>query len=381
MKTTNLTLIGLGLVGACAAPLAQAVSWDVGNTKVTLGGYVKLDAMVTRYDARPGTSGDALGVLGRDYYVGPLGVPLDDGGDDVTVFDAHAKQTRLILKTATALNNGQQLGTYVEADFLNSDAGNESISNSYQLRLRQAYLTYGNWLFGQAWSTFQNVAALPETVDFIGPTESTVFIRQPMIRYTRGPWQIALENPETRLSGDATTDDNSTPDLALRMNLMSSDSTTLVLTGLLRSLESQDQPGTNDRNLGGGLSLSGIHKIGRDDVKFMLTAGSGLGRYLGVLANPDANVDAGGEIDPIDSVAAYVAYRHAWSEKARSSVVLGMFDGDGAIESASSVHVNYMYSPVSTLTFGVEYLRADREDADGREGSFDRLQFGALLKF
>ena len=114
--------------------------------------------------------------------MGPRGGTLESSAGGVTLYDMHAKQTRLIVGTATALDNGQTIKTHLEVDFQNSDAGNESISNSYQPRLRQAYFTYGNWLFGQAWSTFQNVGALPETLDFIGPTESTVFIRQPMVR-------------------------------------------------------------------------------------------------------------------------------------------------------------------------------------------------------
>ena len=361
------------------APAAHAVRLDVGNTALTIGGYIKIDALVTNYDARPSAS---LEPLGRDYYAGPRSVPLSDGGDSITLLDVHAKQTRTWLRTETTLENGETLGAYVEMDFQNSAQGNETISNSYVPRMRQAYLTYGDWLVGQTWSTFQNVSALPETLDFIGPTESTVFIRQPMLRYTSGPLQFALENPETRIAGDATTDDNAIPDVALRYTLKM-DSMDFVAAGLLRALESQDrgEDGVDDTIVGGGISLSGRIPFGRDDLKFMLTAGSGLGRYLGVLANFDAVVDDQGDLDAVDVLAGYVSYRHFWSDRVRSTVVYGMFSGDGDIDSASSAHVNLLYSPVRNLTLGVEFMQASRENAGGAEGDFQRLQLAAKLAF
>ncbi|WP_348672848.1 DcaP family trimeric outer membrane transporter [uncultured Abyssibacter sp.] len=349
-------------------------SMTVGKTTVTVKGYIKLDAMVTDYDAYPTAS---LEPLGRDYYAGPRSVPLDDGSGGVTVYDMHAKQTRLIVGTETPLENGETVKTHLEVDFNNSDAGNETISNSYQPRLRQAFITYGNWLFGQTWSTFQNVGALPETLDFIGPAESTVFIRQPMVRYTAGNFQIAVENPESRIAGDTTTDDNTLPDVALRWN-----AGPLVLAGLIRSVESQDPAGVDDSAVGGGVSVSGKFKVGaRDDLKFMATAGSGLGRYVGVISNFDANVDAGGDIDLIDSTAGYIAYRHFWTPKTRSSLVYGMFDGDGDVETASSVHVNLLHSVTPSLTTGIEFMHAEREMATGAEGAFDRVQFSAKYAY
>ncbi len=368
--------LATGLAMVLVQGTATAASIEAGNTRLTLGGYIKLDAMVTAYDARPGAS---LEPLGRDYYAGPRSVPLDDGSGSIKVTDFHAKQTRFFIKTQTQLDNAVTLGSYLELDFQNSSQGNETISNSAAPRLRQAYLTYGNWLFGQTWSTFQNVGALPETLDFIGPTESTIFIRQPMLRYSAGGLQVALENPETRV--DSTTDDDVIPDIVLRWN-GGAGSLKWSAAGLLRVLESQDgDAGADDSAVAGGISLSAKWLLQRDDVKFMVTAGSGLGRYLGVIANLDGTVDANGEIDPIDSWAGFVAYRHHWGDTTRSSIVLGHFNGDGDIARASSVHVNFLYSPVKNLTTGLELMHAMRENADGAEGAFTRLQFSAKLAF
>lgn len=375
MRAGTLILASGLLLGANA----QAATIKLADTELNIGGYLKLDTLVTDYEARPSSS---LEPLGRDYYAGARSVPLDDGSGGVTLTDMHAKQSRLWIKTQTTLDNGDKLGTHLEVDFQNSGQGNETISNSYAPRLRQAFITYGNWLLGQAWSTFQNVGALPETLDFIGPADSTVFIRQPMIRYSQGPFAIALENPETRLSGATpdTQDDNAVPDLALRLGLGSG----LTLTGLLRLLESHDDAatgGVDDTAIAGGLSLSGKFQLGRDDFKFMLTAGSGLGRYLGVIGNMDGKIDANGDIEAIDSMAAYIGYRHFWSDKTRSSLVLSAFDGDGSIAKASSVHLNLLHSPAKNMTVGIELMHAQREDASGAEGAMSRLQFSSKLAF
>ncbi len=90
-------------------------------------------------------------------------------------------------------------------------------------RLRHAFLTYNNWLFGQTWMTFFNVGALPENLDFVGPAESTIFGRQTQIRYTNGPWQFAAENPLTTITpydggGRIVADDSHLPDFVGRYN-------------------------------------------------------------------------------------------------------------------------------------------------------------------
>ena len=53
--------------------------------------------------------------------------------------------------------------------------------------LRRAYVTVDKWLFGQEWTNFQVLSVLPETADYVGPTEGTIFNRQAQVRYTSGP--------------------------------------------------------------------------------------------------------------------------------------------------------------------------------------------------
>lgn len=378
MKIQTTALLGLAAAGlAFTAPSASALTLDAGNTKLTLGGYVKFDAMFTDVD------GDMQGPA-RDYYRGArLGIPTEDpSGEGKTVFDMHAKETRVNLKTVSDVG-GHKITAFVEIDFMESNNdGNELVSNSFQPRLRHAFINYGNWTVGQAWSTFFNVGALPEALDFIGPAESTVFMRQPLIRYTNGNFQIALENPQSRITtadGVVNENDNTTPDVALRFNMGP-----IVLAGLVRNLTLQDAAGNSESTVAGGVSLSGKFMLGKDDLKFMVTAGNGLGRYVGVIGNEDGRQLADGSIEANDAFAAFAAYRHHWNDKARSSLIVGMFSGDedaGGLDTAGSVHVNYLYSPVKPLTLGVELMTAQKENFDGTEGAFTRLQFSGKVAF
>ena len=189
------------------------------KTVYKFGGYAKADVIYSDYSSGSVASGSA----GRDFYIPgtvPAGPP---GAEGESYLDFHAKESRLNFRVDHTTDGGAKLGAFIEMDFLLSGAGNERVSNSYNPRLRHAFVTYNNWLFGQTWMTFFNVGALPENLDFVGPAESTIFGRQTMIRYTTGAWQFAVENPETTITPHGggnriVADDNKLPDGVVRYN-------------------------------------------------------------------------------------------------------------------------------------------------------------------
>jgi len=353
------------------------------------GGYVKADIIYSDYGGGPVPAGQA----GRDFYI-PGFVPVGDSGE--SYLDFHVKESRINFKSNHVLDNGAKLGTFIEMDFLLSGHGDERISNSYNPRLRHAFLTYDKWLFGQTWMTFFNVGALPENLDFVGPAESTLFGRQVMIRYTNGPFQFAIENPETTITpyeggGRIVADDSRIPDFVLRYNL-SGDWGGFTAAGILRPdmrYENSDS-GINDSTTGYGISLSGKFKIGeKDDFRWMASAGGGLGRYLGLNLANGAVLDADGNLDVIDSAGIFGSYRHFWNNKWRSNLTLGYtkvdndtaLTGMGVTKKAQSVHVNLIYNPVPKLDFGIEFMYADREVESGADGDLTRIQFSAKYGF
>ncbi|MEM9880673.1 MAG: DcaP family trimeric outer membrane transporter, partial [Pseudomonadota bacterium] len=169
--------------------------FNIGKVKVNYGGYIKTDVQVTNF-----SDGDPFGLstIINNFYI-PSQLPVSATPNGTTDLHINARETRFFFTTQT-LVGGHKVGSRIELDFLVSTDGNEVVSNSYNPRMRHAFFTIDNWLFGQTWTTFQNVGALPENIDFIGPAEGTIFGRQPMVRYTNGPWQFAIENPESRIT-------------------------------------------------------------------------------------------------------------------------------------------------------------------------------------
>ncbi|GGD64367.1 DcaP family trimeric outer membrane transporter [Lacimicrobium alkaliphilum] len=373
------------LLSALVTTSLQAASLQ--DTQFTFGGYIKLDAIASQYSDGSLPSGN----IGRDFYIPGL-TPVG-GEDEGTAFDMHARQTRFNFSSDTALANGKSLKATIELDFMATPNGDERVSNSYSPRLRIATIAYDGWLFGQTWSTFQDVAVLPETLDFIGATDGTIFVRQAMIRYSKGGFSGALENPETTITpfgggGRIVSDDNSIPDLVLRYTHKQNWGHISAAT-LIRQLAYDDGSSLDTTENAVALSISAKLNLGRDDVRMMYNTGSGMGRYLGINAANGAVLNASGELESIDSSGGFIAYRHLWNEQWRTTLSYSWFSADnetsltgmGVTQSTRSARVNAIYSPSKELSFGVEYSHARRDLENESQGDMDRLQFSAKYAF
>jgi hypothetical protein len=354
-------------------------------------GYAKADALWTT--TPDGEIPD--GASGRDYYVPsqtPIGQP-----DESTDFGFHVKQTRLIAGTETPLGNGDKIKTHIEVDFFGSTLGTQNVTNTYAPVLRQAFIQSNHWLVGQAWSTFQDTVALPEAADFIGPTDGTVFVRQPQVRYTTGGFSISAENPQTTITSyrnnvltSISSDDNAFPDFVGRY-VWKGDWGSVTLAGLVRELKYQTT-GTNAIDAStwtAAGSFSGkITTWGKDDIRFMVVGGN-LGRYVGLNFSNDAMLTPDGDLESIDGWAGYLAYRHYWTDKMRSSIFYAAetYDNDASLtgpnanKASESWTVNLFYSPIPKLDIGAEYRWAQREIESGADGTLDRFQLTSKYSF
>lgn len=389
-----------------AAPPAASsgLATQVGKTRFEVGGYIKVDAIMSRF-----SDGEQTNRTARDIHL-PSATPVG-AGPASRVFDMHAKTTRFNVKTTTPTESGKDIGGFIEFDFLTGSNGTEVATNRYDATLRHAFLTYDQWLFGQTWTTFQDLGAFPETVEFVGATDGTVFARQPQVRYRHGNVQVALENPESFIrparaaagstpTGAAATDDNDLPDLVGRYTYPAAFGH-LSVAAIVRQIKSRQTAlasgGTppavtargSDTAYGGGLSVSGRIKVGaRDDVRFMLTHGTGIGRYVGLGLIADANLDLNGEAQTNEVTAGYVTYRHFWTDSLRSNFQLagtqggyrGLSVGTDTRRNTSGL-VNLIYTVTPKFDVGLEYLRSERTLNNGDSGRLDRLQGMAKYAF
>jgi hypothetical protein len=183
------------------------------RVKVTLGGFLAAET-VWRQRNQVSDMGSPFGAI--PYPFSPL--------YNENEFHGSARQSRISLLVEGQLDPTQKLSGYYESDFLGTGTtSNYNQSNSWALRLRQAYLTYDNsyWGFhllgGQAWSLLtQNQVGITPRKENIPLTIDANYL--PGFNYTRN-WQIRLvqdfgpmfsfgisvEGPATIFGGSAAT--------------------------------------------------------------------------------------------------------------------------------------------------------------------------------
>ncbi|WP_413483833.1 DcaP family trimeric outer membrane transporter [Shewanella baltica] len=383
MKQAKLSLMGSAILLTLASS-ANAASLK--DTDVEFGGYIKADIMFSDYGNGAPDSGD----ISRQFYV--PGTIYGKEGNGNQVVDFQARETRFNFKATTDVD-GHKLSGFIELDFMTHTDGNERTSNSYSPRIRHAFVSYDNWTVGQTWTTFQNAAALPENLDFVGAADGTPFARQTLLRYTQGNFQFAIENPETTVTpnqggGRITSGSGVVPDVIARYNLKTDGGAAFSFAGIARQLNLETKVGATQIDssaLGYGASVAGIIPVGKDDLRFTATYGEGLGRYMALNYINAGVLDANGDIESIRTFGGFVSYRHWWNEQWRSSVTLsGMqadndvaLTGSGVNKDAYSGYINLLYSPSKPLTFGVEYMYAKNSKENGDDGDLSRIMFSA----
>ena len=361
-------------------PVASNAGFMVGDTTFKLSGFVDADAHVTSLSDGQIASNS----IARDFYI-PSATPI--GGDDSVSTDLTAQATRFALTAERGAGDKKVTG-YMELDFLGSAQGNELVSSSFAPRLRRAYIDYGNWRVGQEWSTFQNTSAIPESASFLVLSDGMVFVRQAQIRYSNGPWQFALENPNTTSLNIGSRDENVFPDVVGRYNAKGEFGNVSV-AAIARQLRA-DLGTTEEETFGYGLSVAGRVKVGeKDDIRFNVTGGEGLGRYIGLAASRATALDpATGDLEAIPSYGGLVAWRHPFGETARLNVgYSGLwidnpdFLGGAVNKSVQSAYGAVLWEAAPKVTLGTELLYGTRELENGTDGDIFRFTFSTKYAF
>jgi DcaP outer membrane protein len=148
---------------------------------------------------------------------------------------------------------------------------------------------------------------------------------------------------------------------------------------------------------GWGVSLSGSYATPnfdeRDKLLFQVNRGNGIGRYvndLSSIGNYDGIFDpATGDLQLFDVTAGYASWQHWWDiEQLRSNFTFGVVDvnnpgflaGD-AYQRTLRFSSNLIWSPISRIDIGGEYLWGSRENEDGENGDANQLQFAVKYRF
>ena len=365
------------------------------DTEFSISGYFKADFI---YDLKQ-KQGSTIYPAGLKTSPGDG----DDQGDDQGHFQAHAKQSRLKISTSTPTPLGD-LNAVIETDFFGS-GGNENQSNSYGLRLRNAYVQIGGLLAGQYWTNFGTLSAYPGTVDFEGPSGIT-FIRQAQVRWTQSiddklKFAVSLENPEAsgiksvngmgNLFKDSEGKDKNPafldrlPDAVVALEY-NDDWGQLRLSALGRQLTSPDD---KQDELAYGINVGGTFAAWPGgNILANFTYGDGIGRYLIDGVGEDAIYDVAAQrLETKKALGIVLGANHKFSDTVMSQVVVGRHQISDArrlsagFRRVNTVHTSLFWSPLSRLRFGVEVVFYDKEEDDGEKIENTRLQTSVQVSF
>jgi hypothetical protein len=362
------------------------------QTLIRLGGYAKLD---TIYDVDSMGSTDAFVTSSI-----PVPAPHADTGN----FTMQARQTRLSMEIRRPTMFDESMRFYFETDFYGGGNGN------YGFRLRQAYGQLGNTYAGFGWSSFVDLDALPDTLDFEGPPGAIAPRQAGVHQFIRlgehSSLTIAAEEPTSQVSPPlpGVSPDvivNSTnvhgtehvPDLILAART-EQDWGHLQLGGVARQLGYTDYEQSR-RVVAGGAQLSGAFKVGpanpySDLFMFAAGWGRGIGHYLADTdgLNLDAVVGPDGKLYALTGLGAHVAYTHYWNSDWRSNLVYGIARiqrspllGADVFHDSDYAAANLIWNPVSTLTVGLELLHGRLNVQENRYNDDTRIQGSLQYSF
>jgi hypothetical protein len=363
----------------------------IGKPEFTVGGRVKLDAVYTDRSAGNGKLSPS------DLAFSPASIPLS--GNNPDEFHFNLRESRLWATAHLPLFN-RDLAAYAEIDFYSIDRngqGRTELTN--KPRLRHAYASYGGFTIGKTYTAFLNVPAYPETNDINGPV-AILNVRQELLRYKKsfdwGNMTLSLEEPDSKLTTTTGTsvhadDADWIPDIITRLDF-SSDWGDWSVSAMAREIRSKGlvPAALSDSEWGVAFSIAGrVYTTGQDNVRFSVSGGNILGRYLSYNAFDDAVMDSNGQIDLTEIFGAYIAYQHWWTTKLRSTVVAGYAQAyhdlsvapDTVDKRYYSTHLNLIWSPILNTSIGAEWLHGYRMLEDESSGNLNRLQFTFIYKF
>ena len=367
--------------------LREGKGMKIGDTTITFGGFIKADVIF-------GSNGNGTP---NGYSIAlprTLAKAANEGESDwKTGFSI--RESRISIGTKTEDVGGHDWTTYIEMDFNTAEdaPGNEVVTNGYNARVRQAFGSWNGWDFGQTYTTFTDLSALPEILNQ-GKQAAFIYARQPMLRYNMsapgGKLMVALENPEDGF-GSESYGDQSYPDLVARYQTRGNYGIYSV-AALLRHLEDD---AAEDTKAAGAVSLSArIPTFGRDDLRLQYSYGA-LGRYMGLFTYPDVDraEQAAGKVEPLNTYGVTAAYRHFWNSAWRSNLSVSHteivddldFSPAGTLsyfDSSTSVHANLLWSAHKNLTLGLEYAYWDfGEIAGSGSQQYEQVMASAKLSF
>ncbi len=258
---------------------------------------------------------------------------------------------------------GDDIFIRLETDFAGSNG----------FRIRHAYGTYSRFLFGQTWSLFSHVNAMPAMVDFAGPT-SSVLTRTPQIRYIAPDFlngtnlTVGLEYIIPNLNLPDSIDAEKfqlIPDITFRIDKVFKWGSA-QLSGVIPMLSGRNSNGNYFLRPGWGLSGSAVvNSWANGKWYFQGVAGQAITRYFNDLTSSglDILISYNGEVRAPIASGFYTTYQYSWSPILLSNFTYGLlqvekfnFTEDVAYFRGQSIRVNTFWDVTEGAKIGAEAI-------------------------
>ncbi|BCV67944.1 hypothetical protein TUM17387_33030 [Shewanella carassii] len=383
--------LGIAIGAALLASTTPALGYDfeIKDTKLNLGGFIKLTGM---YD----TDGTVTAPSNGDLY-SVYSTPLDGSPNaELSDFRMTARESRIYLKSSTDTDYGK-LTSHFEGDFF-ADIDNDgpTWSNSNGFRIRHAYFKMDNGahslLAGQTWTAFMDFAGTMPSLDFATDPGSS-FVRQAQVRYqyTMGKGHyaaISLENPTLGLTkagpfthvNSGSSSEDIMPDIVAKY-FYANEYLTVSPRAVVRRFELD-----GDDAFGYGLALNTSLKFGDGHKAILgLMYGDGIGRYAGLGFNAGAGIDAQGNTDTLKFSSINGGVIFSLGNNLRWTLGAGYSEQDDegfdkgiltehANKTAFSWHTNLFWNITPDIEYAIGVRSGEVENMGDREGDMTRFQ-------
>ncbi|WP_340112720.1 DcaP family trimeric outer membrane transporter [Maribellus mangrovi] len=356
-------------------------SWPMfgSDIRMKIGGYVKVDAI---YDV-DGTNDRT------QFLMSTIPVEGQPEHDYHGYFSFLSKETRFNIDIRRIGEGKVPLKLFIEGDFW---------SEGSRFRLRHAYITAGDFIIGQTWTTLSILESLPFMIDFAAG-DALFGGRTTQIRFQKqfeGKLKLAMAVESLDLMGIENPGDlpgkpsAQLPLFAARLDY-NWKSGLLVLgssAGQLRWDKGAD--GTTQALQIAGV-IAGRQYIGKKNyLTWNVSAGYGSGENIMAFAGSNANavITPEGKLETIPSFAMVLGFMHKWTETLSSnfSYAYGWLDtpesrADYAIKRGGIGHVNVIFRPYKRFSTGMEYIWGAQRTTNDALGSANRIQAMAKFEF
>ena len=269
----------------------------------------------------------------------------------------------------------------LETDFAGQDG----------FRIRHAYGQVRRFLFGQTWSLFSHINALPTVVDFANPT-GAVTVRTPQMRFTarrqlKGfKLSLGLEYSEPEFAFQESSSFEAfqlLPAFTARL-IKNADWGVLQFSGIVPTMSGREDDGKLMVRAGWGASISTlVESWARGSWHVQAAGGQLISRFFQDLSGHGLDV----VFDPESEDSAmpytfggYLSYEHRWRKNLYSSLTWGglmmakvSFMTDDTFYWGQTFRINTFWDIVDGSRVGGEYIHGARVDKGGDRGSANRV--------